>query len=86
MRYKKELIEAYKNKILINADEHPQDLVQYSVENLPISKNTVTKYIEYLTNLREQILMSHSLRPSFSYVLWNKKVWHLLHALRHEDF
>lgn len=48
MRYFEEMISAYKNRILINAEDHPNDLVQYCAANLSLSKNTVTKYINEL--------------------------------------
>lgn len=48
MRYTEEMITAFKQRILINADVHQNDLVQYCADNLSLSKNTVTKYIAEL--------------------------------------
>lgn len=48
MKYTSEMKDALKKRILINADNHPQDLVQYAVKNLALSKNTVIKYIDEL--------------------------------------
>ena len=48
MKYSKELVQAIKDRILINAPSHPNDLVRYSIENLSISRNTALKYISEL--------------------------------------
>lgn len=45
MKYSKEFTQALKDRILVNASVHPNDLVRYSMENLSVSRNTVLKYI-----------------------------------------
>ena len=45
MKYSKELTQALKDRILVNASAHPNDLVRYSMENLSVSRNTALKYI-----------------------------------------
>ena len=67
MKYSKELVNALKQRILVNADSHPNDLVQYSMENLSLSKNTVLKYIDEL--LQEQKLIRTSVGRYPSYAL-----------------
>ena len=70
MKYSKELVDALKQRILVNADSHPNDLVQYSMENLSLSKNTVLKYIDEL--LQEQKLIRTSVGRYPSYALLNE--------------
>lgn len=48
--------EAFKNKILLSVDSHKNDLVQYSIDNLGLSHNTVTKYINELINDDKELL------------------------------
>ena len=66
MKYKKELVETLKNKILASADEHPNDLAQYSSENLSISKVTAVKYIGELIKEKRLTKAGLGRYPSYS--------------------
>ena len=66
MRYSEEMVAAYKHRILINADEHPHDLVQYCIENLSLSKNTVIKYIDELIKAEKLRRLAVGRFPSYS--------------------
>ena len=66
MKYKKELVEALKNKILASADEHPNDLAQYSSENLSISKITAVKYIGELIKEKKLVRLGLGRYPTYS--------------------
>jgi len=66
MRYTKQMTDAYKNRILINADAHPNDLVQYCMKNLSLSKNTVIKYIDGLIKDGRLLRTSVGRFPSYS--------------------
>jgi len=72
MKYKKELVEALKNKILASVDEHPNDLAQYSIENLSISKATALKYIDVLIKEKKLIRVGLGRYPSYSLPVTSK--------------
>ncbi|MBO7614072.1 MAG: hypothetical protein J6S81_09735, partial [Treponema sp.] len=67
MKYSKELTQAIKDRILINAPSHPKDLVRYSIENLSISRNTALKYINEL--IKEKKLLRSDAGRYTSYSL-----------------
>ena len=58
--------DAFKNKILLSVDSHKNDLVQYSIDNLGLSHNTITKYINELINDKNLLRLNKGRYTAYS--------------------